>query len=287
MTVRSNQWENVAGTAIIAFTKGNDWNIYNNVFFTTNNSYTTTDGLICVMNGHGYVNNNIKIFSNTFVNVMSRASIHFDAGEGNEVYNNLFYGTRGIAMQNSAMTHDNNWCFDSDGGSDCNSVRSEPGGVVGMGDPFVNLAANDFRLKEPLANGRALPSAFNRDIRGVSRGTSGGWNVGAFEFGGAPINDGTNEPHVSNDDVIVVERARFNPAHGETVSFRAPTLQRAQVLTRSSQLVVSLAAQPDGHTFSIVWDGKNQSGALVASGIYLVKLQLDDPNALKKVVVIK
>ena len=40
-------------------------------------------------------------------------------------------------------------------------------------------------------------------------------------------------------------------------------------------------------TYTIIWDGKNNSGKEVASGIYFYQLKVDDFSETKKLVLIK
>jgi len=52
------------------------------------------------------------------------------------------------------------------------------------GDPFVNYAGKDFRLKVATVAGTSLSAPFNLDIIGIARGSDGTWDRGAYEFGG-------------------------------------------------------------------------------------------------------
>ena len=54
------------------------------------------------------------------------------------------------------------------------------------------------------------------------------------------------------------------------------------------QLVRTLVDQPkQAGSYQVVWDGKNQSGKDVGSGIYFCKLKVGDNSQTKKMVLIK
>lgn len=47
---------------------------------------------------------------------------------------------------------------------------------------FVNYAVKDFRLAAPTSAGTALAAPFDADPLGNTRGATGVWDRGAFEF---------------------------------------------------------------------------------------------------------
>ena len=54
------------------------------------------------------------------------------------------------------------------------------------------------------------------------------------------------------------------------------------------QKVKTLLDQPLGPgTYTVEWDGKNESGTTVATGIYLYRLKVGDKQQSKKMVLLK
>ena len=114
------------------------------------------------------------------MNLESVASIFFDGGSGNEVFDNLFYGRSGIDIS-GALEHDYNWCASSSDGR-CASVAGEAHGQIGStagGDPFVDAAGGDFHLVAPTEPGRDTYDPLDAD--GRTRGADGTLDRGAFE----------------------------------------------------------------------------------------------------------
>lgn len=185
LTWRDNIHHNGAGTGYLVLQNPVGVNIYNNVFYITDSSYSTTDCLICNWFGQGMSATNINIYGNTFYNVENQAVIGFDNPTNVVVKNNLFYGPSGISFRGT-MTHDYNWCAPSER---CSAVASEAHGQIGgTGSPFANAANANFRLINTTNAGQTLPSPFDVDMTGGSRGPDGVWDRGAFEFQGGVAN---------------------------------------------------------------------------------------------------
>lgn len=209
ITIRYSVWEDVGGTAcitalthVVGATEAN-WAIYGNVFAYTGNVNIGLggDGAICCINAERAVN--WQVYNNTFANLVSPAGF-----TGVEV------GVNGAACQN-VLVYNNFW-FNCSGAT----VGAGPGGASGGsslsgcsgcasdynrfdGTPsldseahiethatantsiFVNNSAGeDFRLTADTQPGLALPSPYNTDMDGNSRGSDGVWSRGAFQFTG-------------------------------------------------------------------------------------------------------
>jgi len=153
-------------------------NVYGNVFYKpAGASWDRANGVI-----GGWTSNsefrNALVYNNTFINVDQQSLSTFpNVYSGNVAYNNLFYNSNSPEFAKFG-THDYNHFIDSGG------THSEPNGTsAASGDPFVNLSGLDFRLKAPTVPGKSLPSPFNVDALGKTRGADGTIDRGAFEFG--------------------------------------------------------------------------------------------------------
>jgi len=100
------------------------------------------------------------------------------------VQNNLWYDSIAPGSVNGGGASDyarsHNAYFDTD-----SSLDNDPNKQVSAGNPFVNSNARDFRLAAPTLPGISLPSPFNLDSNGNTRGSGGVWDRGAFEYGGS------------------------------------------------------------------------------------------------------
>ena len=136
------------------------------------------NGLVSAISAGGVVTG-LQLYNNTIVNLSGNAGFaYLDRGINNRVNNNLWYNCPSVSMDGT--THDYNWFFGS-------GPQSETHIQNGTGNPFVNLAGNDYRLTTATQSGMTLASPFNMDSLGNMRGADGVWDRGAYEFAsGAP-----------------------------------------------------------------------------------------------------
>ncbi|MCX5811619.1 MAG: right-handed parallel beta-helix repeat-containing protein [Proteobacteria bacterium] len=177
--VRFNIWEDIEGTAVIAFV-GDNWEIYGNVFYHTESNnpkvrkrWGVGNGTIATFTGR--ICNNTKIYNNTFANMRGHNNgIYFSSGQKNVAFNNLWYSCNHVEFAN--VDHDYNWFFKS-------GTQSEPNIQKGTENPFINEANNNFRLSKSTSPGKNdLGALYNTDIDGKIRGADGVWDRGAFEY---------------------------------------------------------------------------------------------------------
>jgi hypothetical protein len=177
-TVRYNHFRNSyngasgypagGGTGVIAIANTGGMEIYGNIF----ENYYVGDGAIAA----GWQNNNIKIYNNTFVNgyVPSGDIIHgpvdASSSSGNVAYNNLFVGLTCGRSDKMCDNYNGDFTY-SNNASSTTSV-------------FVNYAGKDYRLSRATIAGMNLPSPYNVDKSGITRGSVGVWDIGAYEYTG-------------------------------------------------------------------------------------------------------
>jgi hypothetical protein len=152
--------------------------IYGNWF--SNSKSGGRNGVI-IMGGVGFsdTSSGALVYNNTFAGIDEGAvfGMIYLSGSGNVARNNLFYDC--VSTTVSANTASDN---DTAGA-----------------DPFANYATLDLRLDGATSPGFSLSSPYNIDPNGVTRGSDGTWDVGAYEFdeGGEP------EPPIQNDIIKV------------------------------------------------------------------------------------
>jgi hypothetical protein len=153
----------------------NNGQYYNNVFANVNG----TNGVLKGTSSGAIIDT--LIYGNTVVNsqgpILYQNNEGLGNGTGNTVVNNLFYNCSSIMNQSTGgpITHSNNALFDS-------GSLTETGVQIGSGNPFVNSAAGDYRLKAATNAGLTLAPPYMPDLMGVSHGTDGVWDRGAYEF---------------------------------------------------------------------------------------------------------
>jgi hypothetical protein len=157
-----------------ATTNINDGRYYNNVFVNVSGTNGVWKGT-----SSGAIIDTL-IYGNTFVNVTGPILYQNNAGlgrgAGNVMTNNLLYRCNALYEQagGGAIAHAYNALFDS-------GTIAETGVQIATGDPFVDAARGDYRLRSATAPGQALPAPYDRDADGVVRGADGAWDRGAYE----------------------------------------------------------------------------------------------------------
>lgn len=206
-TIRYNYFADCSSTSCISGNAGTapgapnliplfNTKIYGNIF----NHVDAGNGVIHAAGSTGIAGT--LFYNNTIVNqttgpFFDECSGHTcPSGSGNNVVqNNLIWngncslGQLGL----SGDSHDYNTFLSCAG-----SPPSEPNRQTGNYNPFVSSATNDFHLASyspgacssttTLCAGTPLPSPYDVDPDGNTRGGDGVWDRGAYEFGGAQAN---------------------------------------------------------------------------------------------------
>ncbi len=155
--------------------------VYGNIFYKpAGASWEAANGVIGGWTGgHGELFTNCFIYNNTFINIDQESLSTFpEVSGGNVAYNNLFYNCQSPNFAKFAV-HDYNEFIDS------GNEHSEANGVSSSGgNRFINLINMNFKPKAATAAGISLPSPFNIDPLGSTRGFGMTWDRGAFQSGG-------------------------------------------------------------------------------------------------------
>ena len=195
MIFSHNSIEDIEGTAVWASLNGgtsNGWKIFGNTITHTPNYLSNRN--MRAGSGHGvaatiYVANdasnnntanNVLFYNNTIINLRGLWSgLHIEAGTGNKATNNIWYNSPRLGS--SGTTHTHNWYYNTgpqDGDDSATKVI-----CTSACDKFVSIPSRDFRLASGTPEGTALPSPYNVDPDGATRGDDGIWDRGAFDFG--------------------------------------------------------------------------------------------------------
>jgi hypothetical protein len=216
VTLKYNNFENIEGSYVIGFYDNvthSNWNIYGNVFSWIN--YTNgVSGLISYNYEPSNINNNIKIFNNSFVGHPGNSQIILN-GTGNELKNNYFFCANGggITCANPldykaiinfrGVTHDYNrfsqcvspYSFTPSAhenifleGGNCKYANEDT-------NPFINWTGENYHILSTAAGrniGTNVGTIYSIDPDGVNRGADGAWDIGAYEYNPEGLNNPAN-----------------------------------------------------------------------------------------------
>lgn len=154
--------------------------IYGNVFYRAagDNSWEGNNGVVGGWTGgNGEDLHNMHVYNNVCLNVdldfYSTLPIRLS---GNIAENNLHYNCSSVDFAVFG-THNYNHFINSGG------THSEANGTTAAsGDPFVAFATLNFHLTANTTAGLTLSSPYSMDPDGVTRGSSGAWTRGAYEY---------------------------------------------------------------------------------------------------------
>lgn len=190
--VRNNWFKDSAGTATIACGLLGDGNacqglqVYGNIF------QGKTDGgngvIATGSSGFAYLKG-VLVYNNTFVG--NTAQLMWLCGSactnatGNEFKNNFIYDSAAtISEGTGAITSDSNRFYNISSGAAFGTNQQT---TVGGACPFVSCTATyNFHLLSATNAGASLGSPYNVDPDGVTRGSDGTWDMGAYEYGSSP-----------------------------------------------------------------------------------------------------
>jgi len=271
------------------------WNVYNNIVIGGQAGLrgfaTTASGPGCPDSWMG-----CKFHHNTYINIQFGSGVigngyfnYLDGGRESYSYNNLFYNCDGLTWNPlgkmpEALIYDYDILYNCTfypGWEDSIGAHT----IITTGDPFKNLAAGDYSLHE--INGAAaidagksdLGSPFDIDYNGNKR--TGKWDIGAFEFQ-------SEEPAPTK---FSLPQNYPNPFRKQTtISYVIPDTDSegnakiAQKLYRANLVIFNILGQrvkelvnefqpPDEYTK--IWDGRDDNGEKVSSGLYLYQLTYD------------
>jgi hypothetical protein len=153
--------------------------------------------------GHGTIDDNSgftvtrnsRFYDNTLIGVdVSGVSLFNLNSIGGVAEDNLFFASRTVYM--NGVIHDYNTLVDSRIAYGATCETHEICIPSDAANPFINDAGFDFHLaadtdasaksRNPVAGGKFLPSPYNIDFDGKTRGASGTWARGAYEFNNGP-----------------------------------------------------------------------------------------------------
>lgn len=159
------------------------------------------------------------------------------------------------------------------------------------GDPmFENPAGADFHLKgnSPAIDRGSSVDAPDDDFDGNSRPQGAGYDIGAFEF---TETIGVDKSSNSTPLIFHLFQNYPNPFNTNTnieYSIVRPEDVELKIFNFSGQLVKTLInRQQESGSYVVKWDGRDDGGRQVSSGIYFYVLKTKGYTNVKKCVVLK
>lgn len=204
ITIRYNIFEDIDQFFLAIVNNGGDnitdnWEIYGNVFLHTVDRGDYAVGAILNVGYSSLMTiSNWKFYNNSIINIHGSTYLVGDGTKVNlQCYNNIWYSNDGNAVGCGVFSiKDYNLFSDNLRWEvtnpplvlDAAAAASEAHGQKSTGSPFVNWVNGDYRLKTATNAGKVLPPPYNADTNGITRGSDGNWDRGAFEFiNGNPI----------------------------------------------------------------------------------------------------
>jgi hypothetical protein len=158
------------GTAPIASTFTNGHKIYGNIF----DNFDVGDGAF------GFTTtgdtSNTVFYNNTIVKAATGGGFETPSGSGNSVRNNLWVGNFGSSVNagsGATITHNG---YSGGSGAGTSTQVNIPTSI------FTNYAGDTYTLASATTAGVPLPSPYDVDMLGHTRGGDGTWDRGALEF---------------------------------------------------------------------------------------------------------
>jgi len=207
MTIRYNVWQDMQSSGAITDAAGGnapikEWDIYGNIFFwdaawnaqfSGNGAVGYDDGIVGLfsVSGSGGI---LKIYNNTIAGLGLAQSQNcngqaytINAGMSvvATVTNNIWFNFKSGCNAGKAGpgTYDYNAYYQISNGTKDSGAHS----YTSNANPFLNPTANTlagFMLAADTQTGVQLASPFNVDLAGTTRGSSGIWDIGAFQVSG-------------------------------------------------------------------------------------------------------
>jgi len=176
-----------------------------------------------------------------------------------------------------------------------NNIESghEGEGNIDSNPLFINSAGNEFMLRNnsPCIDAGTLDVPFGIelpefDLAGNPRITGDHVDMGAYEYISTEIT--SNQLPVTNDRLTNYPNP-FNPT--TTISFStAEYAENAELVIfniEGQKIKTLIDRSISSGKHSIVWNGKDENGNQVSSGVYLYKLEAGDLQKVKKMVLLK
>jgi hypothetical protein len=243
------------------------------------------------------------VMNNTFIDcgfgngqaVRMRSESGRGTASNSVVKNNIFY---------NCGSHENNGWYDVDDAAqptfsgDYNIVYpfkpefDESNGVNGSDPRFVNAAGSDFHVNgtSPAIDRGVALTGFSEDFDGQSRPQHTTWDLGAFEFTGVISDTGNETDELSPTGYTLQQNYPnpFNPTTQIGFTLGQPDRVRIEIYDITGRTVRRLldgVRQAGDH--SVTWDGRNDNGDLLPTGIYLYRMQSGPFTQTRKMYLIK
>ena len=201
ITFSNNVMEDIEGTAFIAGMNGGlaqHWRIFGNTVTHTATYRADTgrkaghnfgvSGFVYIANdsSNNNVGNDIQMYNNTLVNIQGTWSgMVVQKGSGNISRNNVWYAS--VRTNNSFGTGaviSHNWYYNTLADGDSSTSKTVCTANCSI---FKDLANRNFRLNASTPAGYTLGAPYTVDQAGVTRGITGNWDRGAFQYSGSAL----------------------------------------------------------------------------------------------------
>ncbi len=219
-------------------------------------------------------------------NSVSDGVLSFSGSSSPALINTVVWGN-GTVFENTGINAVTSFSLleGSGGSSSWDPAYGVDGGNNIDSDPlFVNAPSNDFRLKgnsPAIDNGNDAANPHGKDIAGNPR-VIDTIDMGAFE---SVVPLAVDTPGARNE--MVAYPNPFNPSVTVAFSVARQTQASLAVYDVSGTKVRTLFSGKATGRVEVVWDGTNEQGLRVASGVYFARLHAGSTTQTLKLVVVK
>ena len=158
-------------------------------------------------------------------------------------------------------------------------------------DPmFINVSEKNFHLQEnsPAINKGSSNDAPAEDYDGNPRPLGGDYDIGAFEYGQTSVESGKVDENISSFRPFQNYPNPFNPETNIKYQLPNEAFVEITIFNLSGQRIITLLKKyQNAGSFELKWDGRNEMGEQVVSGIYVYQLKNDEFVSTKKMMLIR
>jgi hypothetical protein len=161
-------------------------------------------------------------------------------------------------------------------------------GAIATDPKFINTSADEFSLQpsSPCINaGIDVATIIKHDLLGTPRPQGSAFDLGAYEFieTGVGIEKEDHSAAIHQFELLQNYPNPFNSETSIAFSLSGSDYISLKIYNIIGEQICTLAEgrKPAGD-YSVRWDGRNDSGETVASGIYLVRLQTSTEISIRK-----
>ena len=159
------------------------------------------------------------------------------------------------------------------------------------GDPlFVNVSELNFHLQSnsPAIDNGSSSDAPVEDFDGNPRPLGADYDIGAFEYGQTSVESQRTGGAISNFNLFQNYPNPFNPETNIKYQLPNASFVEIAIFNLSGQRITTLLkTYQNAGSFELKWDGRNEMGEQMVSGVYIYQLKAGEFVSAKKMMLLQ